>query len=189
MLLPHLRPGVRLKFPLSMNFGGGRENVAECSRGVETVAVTMTSSTNKGSATTFKWLPHVPGGVNYASGAGEIVSGIFTGCAMSAYAFQGQRRVAHVHTGNDGAKCCKTYFRQLMNGVGYTPRGHFKPYDGARDLQRATEITRESPQLNCSVLGIIDGANRCYSVFLKKMGRCDFVVMAVVERTAGLGVP
>jgi hypothetical protein len=189
MLFTSLQPGVELKFPLTTKYSATKQKVNECSLGAETIAATVTSATNRGSACTFTWLPHAPGGVNYFEGDGEVVSGIFTGCVMSIYKVDGKRRVAHVHTGSDGAECCKAYFRGLLNGQAHSVVGNFKPYSGDRDLARCATIMQSSPLFQAPVLGLVSSDDKCYSVFLKKMAPNHFAVDSVIEQPSTLLVP
>jgi hypothetical protein len=119
-----------------------------------------------------------------------VVSGIFTGCYMSFYTIAGQRRVAHVHTGDDGAPCCKAFFGDLVKKPTYKLLGNFKPYAGDRDLDRcsATALASQFGASGAPVFGIIEPNNRCHSVFLKKLGPFHFVVEDTIEQQPTLAL-
>ncbi len=189
MFVDHLKKGARLKFPLTTKFSAQKQDVTECSLGVERIAVTIEVSKTYTTACAFIFLPHAPGGVNYYEGSEEVVSGLFTGCVMSTYKVNGKRRVAHVHTGNDGARCCKTYFRDLLNTREYTAAKHFKPYSGDRDFPIAKRMYEESPLNKADFLGVVSPDGTCYSVYLRKMGKCDYIVEDCVQRTPTTHIP
>lgn len=53
-----------------------------------------------------RWLPWVPGKVNYANQEGkDVLSGMFTGCWMVAYKEGGDMRVGHMATQTDATDC------------------------------------------------------------------------------------
>lgn len=53
----------------------------------------------------FRWLPWVPGKINYANHEGkDVLSGMFTGCWMAVYT-ESNVRVAHIATQTDDTDC------------------------------------------------------------------------------------
>lgn len=186
MIVDSLKPGTTIKFPLGVKFSTNTQNVVECSIDAGPLALTIVDG-QKTSASTVTFMPHAPGGVNYAETAGDVMSGIFTGCVMSAYKINGKRRVAHVHTGLDAGpnKDCKNFMKGLMNKPAYTAVVHFKPFDGARDADKAIQIAQKTTfgAAGCCVFGLITSANKCYSIFTQKIGSHEYLIEDCVDMT------
>ncbi len=167
-------------------FSTVNQNGNACSLDVETIAVTMSAPKELDSACTFVWLPYAPGGVNYYEGPDEVVSGLFTGCYMSFYTVGGKRRVAHVNTGSDAPPDCKDFFMAQP----FAGRSNFKPFSRDRDSARFAAICTQTKfgSFGCAVLGLVDPNNICYSVFLKKLEKCDFEVADVIQQNTTPGL-
>lgn len=186
MLVDSLKNGTTIKFPLSVKFSTNTQNVVECSLDASPLALTLVEG-QKTTAQTVNFMPHAPGGVNYIESNGDVMSGIFTGCVMSAYKCNHRRRVAHVHTGTDAGpnKDCKNFMRDLMKKPGYAPVIHFKPFDGARDADKAVKIAQQTNfgAAGCCVFGLITSNNKCYSIFTRKIGSHEYLVEDCVDMT------
>ena len=103
-----------MKFPLSIKMSTVNQQKAKCSIDVGPLALTLVNG-KQTSAIRVDWLPNTPGGINYVESDHDVLSGIFTGCVMVTYSAAKQRRVAHVHTGDnagDGLDC-----KDLMKGL------------------------------------------------------------------------
>src|SRR5687768_18153782 len=113
-----LTPGTTMKFPLSVKMSVTNQNLNECSIEAGPLALTLANGPRT-SAVMVHHVPYAPGGINYAETSGPVLSGIFTGCVMSIYHIGGQRRVGHVHTGEDaGAGLdCKSLMKSIGNLV------------------------------------------------------------------------
>ncbi len=181
-LLELLKVGATMRLPPNTRLSSLPENGAEVSKGVETVSVSVTPSGGVASSVSVVLLPHCPGAVNYAASTSEVLSGIFTGCIMASYHVTGARRVAHVHTGNDGGPDCKAYFRDLFQQANYNQVGCFKPYDGARDGDAYAPEIMASGSKQPGVFGIITADNKLYSIYCRKESAIEYVVAGVFHR-------
>lgn len=132
------------------------------------------------------YVPYVPGAINYFEGGGDVISGMFSGCYMSAYSHNNARRVAHVHTieGNQGLPNCKEHFSDLLGGANYNSGTHFKPFAEESDIDKFIEISqRAACGINqIKVMGALTVDNRCFSVFLRKETDLEFHVEYLVEK-------
>ena len=186
MLINKLKPGVTLKFPLSVKFSTSVKNVEECSVEALPMALTIVEN-NKTSAVLINFMPHAPGGVNYFETNGDVISGNFTGCIMSTYRVGGKRRVAHVHTGTDAGanRCCKTFMKGLLKMHSYTSINNFKPFDGNSDATRGIDICLRSRfgANGCVTFGLVTSNNKPYSIFTRKIGPHEFLIEGVVDQT------
>lgn len=186
MLINKLKPGVTLKFPLSVKFSTTIKNVEECSIEALPMALTIVEK-NKTSAVLMNFMPHTPGGVNYFETNGDVMSGNFTGCIMSTYRVGGKRRVAHVHTGTDAGadRCCKVFMKNLLKTQSHTSINNFKPFDGNRDGARGIDICMRSQfgANGCVTFGLVTSNNKPYSIFTRKIGSHEFLIEKVVDQT------
>jgi hypothetical protein len=143
------------------------------------------AANNVNSAERVNFLPHAPGGVNYYQTDEDVLSGIFTGCVMSIYKHNDTRRVAHVHTGNDAGPNldCKDFMRELMEQQGYNGVFHFKPFDGARDEDKAIKIAQQTQfgAAGCGIFGFVTATNHCYSIFTRKTDNYVYVIEECVN--------
>ncbi len=186
MPIQNLAPGTTLKFPLSLKFqcknpaGNG-----EVSSGAEPIAVTIVDGST--TAEQIDFVPHAPGGINYIQSDGDVLSGMFTGCVMSAYQVAGKRRVAHVHTGTDAGadRCNKATMKALLNGASHRPLVSFKPYEDA-DNTKYVDIcmkTALGPK-GCAVFGLVTADQSCYAIFTQAMGTHEYKIVHVVDKSA-----
>ena len=187
MLINKIKEGVTLKFPLSVKFSASVKNVEECSVDALPLALTIIDS-GRTIAAKVNFMPHAPGGINYYETSGDVMSGNFTGCVMSTYSVGGKRRVAHVHTGTDAGpkKCCKTLMKDLISGATYTSVNNFKPFDGGRDITKATAICRSSSfgANGCVTFGLVTAGNKPYTILTRKIGSHEFLVEGVIDQSA-----
>ena len=156
----------------------------------ERTAITLHQSSGTGatSAVEVVWVPHCPGNINYAAtDTNDVLSGMFTGCVMSTYTAGGERRVAHVHTGDDAGEGtdCKDTMQQLLAGA-YTSVANFKPFDRrtGTDETLYMEIAMASGRgaNGCMVMGLVTTANRCFSLFLQPLTTASFMLVRKIER-------
>jgi|GEM_PF-2215826 len=187
MVIDKLKPGVTIKFPLSLKFSTVKKNVEECSLDAGPLALTLVNGKTT-SAVSIDFMPHTPGGVNYCESNKDVMSGIFTGCIMSTYKFKGRRRVAHVHTGLDAGPNtdCKDFMKGLMKSADYMETIHFKPFDGKRDAAKAIAIASKTKfgASGCCVFGLVTANNKCYSIFTQKIGSHEYLIEDCVDVTA-----
>ncbi|MBL4798814.1 MAG: hypothetical protein JKY50_15465 [Oleispira sp.] len=187
MLINKIKKGVTLKFPLSVKFSTTVKNVEECSVDALPLALTIIDS-DRTTAAKINFMPHTPGGVNYYETNGDVMSGNFTGCVMSTYQVGGKRRVAHVHTGTDAGpnRCCKTFMKGLIAQPSHTSLNNFKPFDGARDVTKATAICVSSSfgANGCVTFGLVTAGNKPYSILTRKIGSHEFLVEDVIDQSA-----
>jgi hypothetical protein len=175
-----LTPGTTMKFPLSVKMEVAKQNVNECALETGPMALTLASGSQT-SAVMVNYVPYAPGGINYAATGGPVLSGIFTGCVMTIYNSGGQRRVAHVHTGEHagaGLDC-----KALMKGIGSLVFA-FKPYSENADFESFLAIASKHPSKDQGVatFGLVTGANKCYAIFTHRVTAHEYVIMEVKEK-------
>ena len=186
MLPKDIAPGVTMKFPLSVKMDTVKKNVEECSVNTGPLALTLVRG-KLTSAIRINHVPYAPGGVNYVETTGDVISGIFSGCVMAIYTHNGNRRVGHVHTGDDaGANLdCKDFMKALLASPGYHAVFQFKPFEKARDGDRAVAIASKTAfgANGCCTFGLVTAANECYSLYTRKVSGFEYVIEAVEDRT------
>lgn len=185
MILHALTPGTTMKFPLSVKMSTVNQQKAECSIDVGPLALTLVSG-KQTSAVRVDWVPYAPGGINYLESDHDVLSGIFTGCVMATYSAAKQRRVAHVHTGDDaGAGLdCKDLMKGLLGGT-YAPIYSFKPFDRNSDVDIYTRITQKTTfgAQGCAPFGLVTAANTYHVIFTRKVSNSEYVVEEVRDRS------
>jgi hypothetical protein len=187
MELSDFSPGTTIKFHLGLKFSTNAQDPAECNNEAAPLALTFAKD-GRTSSTVINFVPYTPGGVNYIEGNGDVLSGIFSGCIMSIYTCSNQRRVAHVHTGDDAGegRDCKAFMKDLMATDGYNETFHFQPFNGMRNADRAIEIAGRTAfgASGCCVFGLVTASDQCYSIFTRKIGSHEFLIEERLDMSA-----
>lgn len=185
MILQALTPGTTIKFPLSVKMSTVNQQKAECSIDVGPIALTLVNG-KQTSAVKIDWVPYTPGGINYLASDHDVLSGIFSGCVMSIYSAAKQRRVAHVHTGDDaGAGLdCKDLMKGLL-GSSYTPIYAFKPFDRNSDVDVATRISLKTTfgAQGCAPFGLATASNTYHVLFTRKVSNSEYVIEEIRDKS------
>ncbi|MGJ8641005.1 MAG: hypothetical protein ACSHYA_16560 [Opitutaceae bacterium] len=159
----------------------------ECNLSAEQIAVTFVRD-GKSSAELVNFVPYAPGGINYFETNGDVMSGIFTGCVMTAYTHKNVRRVCHVHTGGDAGEGldCKSLMKTMLDSADYNNLLSFKPYSDGDDFPTAEKIIREANvgASGCATFGLLTNANKAYSIMTRKVSNHEYVVEKVIEKTS-----
>ena len=122
------------------------------------------------------FVPYSPAKVNYIQTDKTVISGRFSGCIMSAFQYNGHRRIAHVSasgTGGDTAIVadCKDYMSQLLRQPEYESILHFKPANPTswKEYHRYNRKHKIFNPDALIILGIVDRDNRGYSVIASRI--------------------
>jgi hypothetical protein len=185
VILRALTPGTTIKFPLSVKMSTVNQRKNECTIDTGPLALTLVNG-KQTSALMVDWVPYAPGGINFLASDSDVLSGIFTGCVMASYLSAKQRRVAHVHTGDDaGADLdCKDLMKNLL-ATSYAPVFAFKPFDRNSDVDIATGIAMKTTfgSFGCAPFGLITAANSYHVIFTRKVTNSEYVIEAVRDKS------
>jgi len=184
VILRALTPGTTIKFPLSVKMSTVNQNKNECNIDTGPIALTLVNG-KQTSAIQVDWVPYAPGGINYMASDHDVLSGIFTGCVMASYSAAKQRRIAHVHTGDDaGAGLdCKDLMKNLL-ATSYAPIFAFKPFDKHADGAVAEAICLKTTfgGFGCAPFGLITASNTYHVIFTRKVSNSEYVIESVRDK-------
>ncbi|MGJ8641001.1 MAG: hypothetical protein ACSHYA_16540 [Opitutaceae bacterium] len=158
----------------------------ECNLSAEQIAVTFVRD-GKSSAELVNFVPYAPGGINYFETNGDVMSGIFSGCVMTAYTYKNVRRVCHVHTGDDAGPGldCKSLMKTMLDSADYNNLLSFKPFT-REDADIAIDISMRSNHgaQGCATFGLLTNSNKAYAIMTRKISNHEYVVEKVIEKTS-----
>jgi hypothetical protein len=115
-----------------------------------------TSTTVTEDQCNFKWLPWVPGKINYCSSQGsDVLSGFFSACWMARYV-EGDARVCHIACQKDDHDCKQAWRNKKLTGI--TDVKEFDPHNAIKGEK---------------ILGLITSTGDFYAIGLNSISKLN----------------